>query len=332
MKTLLAILLTCVIAFSAHAESFKVGTSTYPGWMDNWLMEMKLNGPKEPSFLEKRSKDTNVSVEVKKFPLYIPSVEALVSGEVDACTMAIQEAITIVADKGIDAVIIFPHDYSNKNDQVQIPKSWNEADLKGKTFLLEEFSVSNYLLYRYLQTKGLPLKDYVKILNTPGDNVAPAYIAALENNPVGGVTWNPGCQRMLESGKSKTIFSSRDIPGEITDCLVVRKDRIAGKEKAIQAYIDAHFDVMDYMTNPATRPKAIRAMASAAGFTPEETPIYSKMLDDTRFYTNRKEAKSALLNPELGKTIDKVKAFYAAYGEPNPKATMPTMDAQFLGK
>ena len=328
----LAVISTFASVGRMSAETLKVGTSTYPGWMDNWLMEMKLNGPKEATILEKRTKAAGVTVEIKKFPLYIPSVEALVSGDVDACTMAIQEAVTIVADKGIEAVIILPHDYSNKNDQVQIPASWKADDVKGKTFLLEEFSVSHYLLYRFLQTKNYPLKDFVTIKNTPGDNVAPAYIAALENTPVGGVTWNPGCQRMLETGKSQTLFSSRDIPGEITDCLVIRKDRIAGREKAIAAYVAAHFDVMDYMVNPATRQKAIRAMAVASGFKPEEANIYSRMLDNTRFYVTRKDAKEALNAPELAATVEKVKGFYATYGEPNAKAPAIKFDASFLGE
>jgi NitT/TauT family transport system substrate-binding protein len=332
--TLAVFCLALIVAPSfARAETFKVATSTYPGWMDNWLMEMKLNGPKEPSFLEKRTKESGTKVEIKKFPLYIPSVEALVSGEVDACTMAIQEAITIVADKGVEAVVIFPHDYSNGNDQIQIPKSWTEADIKGKEFLLEELSVSNYLLYRYLQSKGLPLKDYVTIKNTPGDNVAPAYIAALENKPVGGVTWNPGCQRMIETGKSKVLFSSRDIPAEITDVLVVRKDRIAGREKAIAAYVAAHFDVMDYLTNPATRDRAIKAMASAAGFDiskPSEVSNYAKMLDATRFYVNRKDALAGMENPALLKANETVRAFYKTYAEPNPDAPAVTFDSSFL--
>lgn len=314
----------------AETQVLKVGTSTYPGWMDNWLMEMKLDGPQAPTFLEKRSSEAGAKVEIKKFPLYIPSVEALVSGEVDACTMAITEAITIVSDKGIDAVILFPHDYSNGNDQIQIPKAWDAKDLAGKTFLLEEFSVSHYLLFRYLQESGKPLKDYVKIANTPGDNVAAAYIAALENTPVGGITWNPGCQRMLETGKSKAIFTSSDIPGEITDVLVIRKDRIAGREKAIQAYVNAHYDVMDYLTDPKTRQKAIRAMANAAGFTAEETPIYSKMLDATRFYVNRKESNDALQAPELLRAMERIRGFYSEYGEPNATPGSLSVDSSFL--
>lgn len=336
IRTLALALLGLVAALGsagAQDNTLKVATSTYPGWMTNWLMGMKLNGPKEPSFLEKRSKELGAKVEIKKFPLYIPSVEALVSGEVDACTMAIQEAITIVADKGIEAVVILPYDYSNGNDQVQIPKAWSAADIKDKEFLLEELSVSNYLLYRYLQEQKLPLKDYVKIKNTPGDNVAPAYIAALENNPVGGVTWNPGCQRMIETGKSKVLFSSADIPGEITDVLVIRKDRIKGNEKNIAAYLAAHFDVMDYMVNSATRDRAIKAMAKAAGFNtdnPKEVTNYSRMLEATRFYVNREEAAKAMENPTLTNSNAKVLEFYKTYAEPNPSAPPVTFDASFL--
>lgn len=334
MKTLLTTLFAClagaILSCTASAETLKVATSTYPGWMDNWVMEMPSAGKGSPSLLDIRAKEYNTKVEIQKFTNYIPSVEALVSGEVDAATMAITEAITIVADKGIDAVILFPHDYSNGNDQIQIPKSWKAEDIAGKTFLLEEFSVSHYLLYRYLQENGKPLKDFVKIANTPGDAVAPAYIAALENNPVGGVTWNPGCQRMIDTGKSQVLFTSKDIPGEITDVLVIRKDRIKGREDAIKAYVAAHFDVMDRLTNPETRQATINAMAFSAGFKPEEFGTYAKMLDATRFYTNRTEAAEALENPKLVETMAKIKEFYATYGEPNPDAPALTVDTSFL--
>ena len=334
LATLLAI--ACFTSPTAFAQTkdtdaLTVITSTYPGWMSNWLMEMKLNGRDEPTFLEARSKEFDAKVNIEKSPNYMATVKALVAGSVDACTMALSEAVTVVSDEGIDAYIILPQDYSNGNDQIQIPKNWTEEEIAGKTFLLEEFSVSHYLLYRYLQENDKPLKDYVNIKNTPGDDVAPAYIASLNgNDQVGGITWNPGAQRMLETGKSEAIFTSRDIPGEITDCLVIRKDRIKGRENAIAAYTAAHYDVMDFLKNPETREKAIRAMASAAGFTPAETPIYAKMLDATRFYMNPAEAKEALENPQLTDAMDQIRAFYKVYGTPNPNPGTLEVDTTFL--
>ena len=89
------------------AADFKVATSIYPGWMDNWLMEMKLDKG-EPSFLEKRLKETGkgAGVKIEKFKEYIPSIEALVAGKVDACTMTLGEALAFPADSGVPVVIL----------------------------------------------------------------------------------------------------------------------------------------------------------------------------------------------------------------------------------
>ena len=69
--------------------------------------------------------------------------------------------------------------------------------------------------------------------------------------------------RILATGKADPLFTSESIPREIVDMVVIRNDRIAGKEKAIQAYVDAHYDVMRYFSGPDTSERAIKAMTVA---------------------------------------------------------------------
>jgi len=65
MKTVLSTLgIACVSLFclavpaGAQTGEFKVGVSIYAGWMDSWVMEMKMEGKKKPSWLEAESAKT----------------------------------------------------------------------------------------------------------------------------------------------------------------------------------------------------------------------------------------------------------------------------------
>ena len=327
-----AISLTGAAKLHAQNESLKVATSIYPGWMDNWLMEMPLEKG-QPTFLAKRTKETGGKVEIVKFKEYIPSVEALVAGKVDACTMTLGEALAFPADSGVEIVCLFVHDYSNGNDGVLFPKSWTLDTAKGKPVVAEEFSVSQYLVYRFLQTAGKP-RDYFAFKNTPGDDVSKTFLAAVgTKDEVAGATWNPHVLRVMESGKASLAFSSREIPGEIVDMLVMRKDRIKGRENSIKAYVAAHYDVMGYFTASATRERCIRAMASAAEFSAADAPLYSKMLDATRFYTSREDAVKFLTAPQFKETEGKVRNFlkeFGAFKSKDPEALTVPVDTSYL--
>lgn len=316
------------------AGDFKVATSIYPGWMDNWLMEMKLVKG-EPTFLEKRLKEAGDGsrVKIEKFKEYIPSVEALVAGKVDACTMTLGEALGFPADSGVPVVILLVDDYSNGNDGVLVPKGWTLDKMAGKSIVAEEFSCSQYLIYRWMQKEKKPI-NYLKLKNTPGDDVSKVFLAAVgTSDEVAGATWNPHVLRIMQSGKADLAFNSHDIPGEIVDCVVVRKDRIAGNEKAIKAYIDAHYDVMEYFTNPKTRDRAIKAMANAAEFSGDDAPLYSKMLEATRFFTNRAETIKFMESPEFAETQVKVRGFlkeFGAFKSPDPDKVSVAVDPGYL--
>jgi ABC-type nitrate/sulfonate/bicarbonate transport system substrate-binding protein len=137
----------------------------------------------------------------------------------------------------------------------------------------------------------------------------------------------------MQSGKADLPFSSRDIPGEIVDALVVRRDRIAGKEASIKAYINAHYDVMDYFTNAKTRDRAIKAMSVAAEFSPEDAPLYSKMLEATRFFTTRNETAKFMDSTDFSETQSKVRGFlkeFGAFKSPDPDKVSGALDASYL--
>ena len=295
-------------------------------------MTMKLEKG-QPTFLDRRTKENGSKVKIEKFKEYIPSVEALVAGKVDACTMTLGEALAFPADSGVPVAIVLVDDYSNGNDGVVVPKGWKLDAMKGKTIVAEEFSVSQYLIYRWLQKNDQP-RNFLELKNTPGDDVSKVFLAAVGTpSEVAGATWNPHVLRIVQSGKADLPFTSKDIPGEVVDALVIRKDRLAGREDALRAYLAAHYDVMDYFTNPKTRERAIRAMSVAAEFSPEDAGLYSKMLESTRFFTTRAETIAFMESPELAETQKKVRGFlkeFGAFKSPDPDQVRVEIDPQYL--
>ena len=320
------------VAESANSNTFKVGWSIYPGWMDNALMEMELV-KSEDSFLKQRTDEAGVSVQIVKFKEYIPSVSALASGKLDACTMTLGEALSIPVDSGIPVTIILINDYSNGNDAICVPNGWNWENMKGKSILAEEFSVSQYLVWRALQKEGLPY-DHVGFKNTPGDECSKVFLAGVESNsPVAVATWNPHVLRIEESGKADMLFTSADIPKEIIDCVVVRTDRIKGNEKAIQAYVNAHYDVMRYLNDPATKERAIRAMTVSAELRKEDSALFEGMLSKTAFYSTPQETAEFMDSEELKTQHDRIRQFLldvGAFRSENADNHQITFDSSFV--
>lgn len=334
LRRYLGIALTLWSFSSLQAEegTFKVGWSIYPGWMDNALMEMKLEKDK-PTFLEQRTKEFGGKVEVVKFKEYIPSIEALAAGKLDACTMTLGEALSIPTDSGINVTCILVHDFSNGNDAICTPKGWTWKDLKGQAIMAEEFSVSQYLVWRGLQTNKLPL-DYITFKNTPGDECSKVFMSSLETKkPVVVATWNPHVLRIKATNKADLLFTSAQIPGEIVDMLVVRNDRIKGNEKAIKAYIAAHYDVMRYYNDSKTQEKAIRAMTQAAEMKKEDAELFKGMLDGTRFYATPKETVQFMESSELKAQHNRVRDFlktFKAFKGANPDTYQVSFDSSFV--
>lgn len=331
--TLLTVGLALFMSLCAHAqEKLSVGWSIYPGWQDNALMGLKLE-PGKPSFLERRTKEAGAQVEIHKFKEYTASIDALVAGKLDAVTLTLSDAMGIPLDSGVPVTCILINDYSNGNDAIAAPKGSKFEDLKGKSILCEQYSVSQYLIWRALQIKGQK-SDFVTFRNTPGDECSKVFLTAVNTaSPVTVATWNPHILRIMASGKAELLFTSKEIPGEIVDMVVVRTDRIKGRENAIAAYVKAHYDVMKYLTDPATKERAIRAMASTSELTPADAPLFSEMLAATHFYYTPEDTIKFMESPELKAQHDRIRTFLkevGAFKGANPDSYQVTFDTSFI--
>jgi NitT/TauT family transport system substrate-binding protein len=277
-------------------KTYTIAWSVWTGWMPFKLMDVK-------GLLKKRAAEQNVKIELKEFKGYMDSVQAFAAKKVDGVTMTSMESLQ-PASNGVDSVAILVNDISNGGDGVLLRgKDVELKKIKGQTVLLEEFSVSHYLLNRALESVKLTEKD-VKVKNIPGDDAGKAFLTDSKVTAV--TTWNPHLFKAVEAGKGKVVFSSKDIPGEIIDFLVVGNAALKESPKLGRALTDAWYDAMKLISDPTTRAEAVEIMAKGAGASVEE---FNKMLADTDLFMDRMRCAEFLKGEKLKETIGRVKKF-----------------------
>jgi NitT/TauT family transport system substrate-binding protein len=284
----------------AVEREYQVGWSVWTGWMPFKLMEAK-------GFLARRAAERGIKVKLVEFPVYMDAVTAFAAGKLDACAMTAMEALQPAA-AGIDTVAIVVNDTSNGGDGVLVRGIDDLRGLKGKEILLSELSVSHYLLVRGLDSVGLKESD-VKIKNTDGDEAGKAFVADARVEAV--TTWNPHLFQATEAGKGKVIYSSKDIPGEIIDLLVVNHQALAQSPALGTVLTEAWYDAMRAIEDPATRDESIAIMAAAAHASVDEL---KKMLAGTDLKTDRAAGAAFLEADTTRATMEKIKQFSIAHG------------------
>lgn len=285
---------------AAAGREFQIAWSVWTGYMPFKLMETK-------GFLAKRAADKGISVKLVEFPAYMDSVTAFAAGKLDGCALTAMEALQPAA-AGVDTVAIVVNDTSNGGDGVLVRGIDDLKGLRGKEILLAELSVSHYLLIRGLESVGMKESD-VKIKNTDADDAGKAFIADSKVEAV--TTWNPHLFQATESGKGKVIFSSKQIPGEIIDLLVVNHKALEEAPQLGTVLTEAWYDAMRAIEDPATREDAIAIMAAAAHASVDE---FKKMMAGTDLYTDRARGAAFLEADTTKATMEKIKKFSIDHG------------------
>lgn len=337
MKTLFRRILTFLTLASfallpaTASAALKVAWTPYPSWQV--LPAMALLPTKDNSFLAQRMKETGGKVEIVPFKEYVPSITSLVAGQIDACAMTIQEALSFPTDSGIPVTIILVTSSSNGNDAIFGPPGAKINDLVANGIILEEFSVSQFLVYEACRQNGIEPKS-VAVRNTPGDEIAKVFLNAKKKPFV--ATWNPHVVRIQESGQATTLFTSKQMPGQIVDTIVIRNDRIKGNEPAIEAFVKAYFDYLNHWGKRENSDRALRALASTVDMrTPEDVELFRKTVETTRFYRTPAETVTLMEGPELRATHDKVRAaliHFGAFKGEKPESYRVAIDATWVKK
>jgi NitT/TauT family transport system substrate-binding protein len=277
------------------SREYKIGWSIWTGYMPMAIME-------EKGFLAKRARENGVKVKLVFNKVYVDGIKAYTETKLDGVAMGSVEVLQ-PPSQGLASVAILVHNHSAGADGILVKNLNNLKDLKGQTVMLEELTVSHYLLARALEKAGLKESD-VKLKNIPGDEAGKLFLT--DKAPPVVATWDPFLFKAKEAGKGKIIFSSKDIPYEILDFLVVADSALKRSPGLGRALADAWFDACAFYNDPNTHAEAMRIMAKAGETTPED---FEKMLADAEIYGDRAKTVTFMGSDTLKESMEKVQRF-----------------------
>ena len=243
------------------AAPLKIAYSDWPGWVA-WEIGIQKGWFKE----------AGVEVEFQWFD-YVPSMDAYVSGKVDAVCMTNGDAL-VTGATGKPSVGILINDYSNGNDMiVAAPGIESMKGLKGKKVGLEEGFVPHLLLLTGLEKNGMKAED-VTIVNTP-TNETPQVLASKAVDAIGA--WQPNSGQALKAlPGSKPVFTSADAPGIIYDLLYVSAESLEKNREEWAKVVKVWYRIAEYIRDEENIDEALKILAGRVKISPEEYEPFLK--------------------------------------------------------
>lgn len=312
LGVLLAIVASLSIAHAANANasagvkknSFTIAWSIYAGWMP-W------GYAGDKGIVDKWAKKYGLEINIVQVNDYVSSIEQYSAAKFDGCVMTNMDAMTMPAASGVDSTALIIGDYSNGNDALVLKNSEELKDLKGRNVHLVEYSVSHYLLLRALEKNGMSTQD-VKLVNTSDADI----IGAIKKPSVNAAAvWNPQLSFIVGAPNLRKVFTSKEIPGEIIDMLVVNTNVLKENPNLGKALVGAWFETLEIMSRNDDEGKAARTyMATNGGNSPAE---YATQLRDTAMFYTPESSLHFANNGNLFGTMQKVRDFSNRIGVKN---------------
>lgn len=266
-------------------EDYVIGWSHYTGWEPIGYMASS-------GIMEKYNEKYNVNVEIKYIGDYIDSLTLYTSGDLNGVAVTNMDVMAIPAVGGRHSTSIVVGDYSNGNDGVVLKGYKTMAEAEGESVNIVEYSVSHYLLARCAEMNSVDM-DSFELVNTTDADI-PNVIEGKDKAMV--VSWNPMLNTIMRNDNVNLVCSSKDIPGEIIDMIVVG-DEVS--ENARMAISDAWYETMKMLKSGQINEE----LANQAGSSVKE---FSEQLVTTEMMYEKKDAHDFVNNKNLKETMKKV--------------------------
>ena len=297
--TALPIAATAVAAEPTHVT---LAWTHYTGWEPwGWIQNHKT----AQKAIE-ASCGAGSSIDIKLMGDYAKSLNLYASKGLDGVAATTMDSLTTAGVGGVATDFLVVSDYSDGNDAIIAgdPSVKTVADLKGKSISLVQFTVSHYLLDRALDDAGL--KESQVTVENKSDADIGTYFAA---NPktANVVTWNPIVMSITKAApKAKVLFTSKQIPGEIVDAMVVRDSLPDCAKTAIKT---AWFDAVAKLR--AGDPAMLDELAAQADGTVAE---FQEQVATTHFFWTPADSATFVAAPANKATMDRVRRFSFDHG------------------
>lgn len=249
-----------------QASDVKLGFSAWPGWFP-WQVAQE----------KELFNNNKVGVNLKWFDNYADSISALNDGKIDANSQTLGDTVSSIA-AGKDLVVVLTNDNSTGNDQIIVSEKIKSIkDLKGKKVAVEEGTVDHFLLALALKRVGMNIKE-VQLVKLETSKAAAAFAAGTIDATA---VFAPFTTTALKRSGSRTLFSSKDFPGAISDHLVFTRKFVLEHPEKVQAVVDTWFDTLQHVKSALNIAESDAIMAKRAGVSMAE---YKDYLDGTKIF------------------------------------------------
>lgn len=138
-------------------------------------------------------------------------------GQIDVLPSTLVEVLSLSQAKDKAPVIVWVADASNGGDLVVARGVADAAGLRGRAIAYEAETVGAYLLARFLEKSGLPA-DSVRAVGMDQSRMADAMS---KGEIDAAITYQPFAGQMQALPGTRTLFTSRSLPGEIVDTISI---------------------------------------------------------------------------------------------------------------
>jgi NitT/TauT family transport system substrate-binding protein len=161
----------------------------------------------------------------------------------EAGAFTLDEVLRLLAD-GMDIEVILVMDISDGGDVIMANPGIESVEaLHGRRIAVEDSAVGGFVLTRALQVHGLDLGDVIVVPL----NAMEQQEAFRAGKVDAAVSFDPYRTQLLKDGK-REIFNSREIPDEIVDVLVVRRDYSQRHPETVRRLVTAWFRALAYQS------------------------------------------------------------------------------------
>jgi len=270
--TVLSLLAGCSDLFESitdEPQPMRIGSNVWPGYEPLYLA-------RELGYYEE------LPISMVEYPSASEVLRAYRNGVIQAAALTMDEVL-ILADSGFDPRVVMLLDVSQGGDVILAQDGIHSmSELKGKRIGVENTALGAYILSRALALNGLLAGD-VTLVSLEVNEHETAFTAG-DVDAV--VTFEPVRTKLLEVGAG-LLFSSRDIPGEIFDVLVVDAEYLAQNREVVESLVQRWFQTLDYQRQNPQR--AAEIIARRQQLSPED---YLSSMDGLKMVSHAENVRA----------------------------------------
>lgn len=257
----------------------------------------------EEHVLSQLAHQYGLNVQFMAEPNYQNTIDKFINEEVQAIAISNIDAIAQLVRREIEADVILITNDHNGNEAILLPHHADTSihSLRGKSFALQQYTTTHYLLDRYLIRNQIPFEE-INILDVPEVELS----NMLQNEKAYGVVIrNPGLYKLTQAEQAKILFDSRQIPKELFDLIVVRRETLLDYPNFAQVLLATWFSIMERLQGSRKGP-TLDALANLAQMTRQEyeTQLITAPLNDTAT-----KALAAIRDRRIRKTMRHLRYF-----------------------